>query len=1206
MANRDVTVTIKVRDGEVTTATANLNNLEKAARNVGNTAGSNGGVDRAAAAAAKRLGISYDEYIQKVRIATGETSKLGNAVSNVASGPAPQAAKAISQVKQAAAGAGEAVGGMGTSMLAIVGVAAAVVIAIAAVIYVAVQLAQKIFEVTKAFADYALGIGKLSEETGLAAETVSALSHEAERQGRSFDILKGPLNEFRKNIGQAAAGSEEARAKLKVLGIDGTKAISDVDGAFRTAITTIVSLPAGMKQAEAAYAAFGTEGYKLLPFLKEFHGDVDAAIKKAEELGIVISGKNVQAAREFNRAYADLKKTITDLAHTFGREFLPVVTQALKDFGQWLTENKGDIKSWAEWSVSWVQTVIDRWKDLMRWREALQTQDQEMRSKFPETRQFTNPQAPGRPPVAEAVDANQVYGTRTQVPGLNYNVDPAALEAMRAAAEKLRQDREKETKAELAAQIQIFENHIQGIEKVYDTQFKKITEKFKETGDVAQYEAVFGALREWYGGVINDLGSDWSKLVEKQTLAEKQGQNQRYLVWKTTQDKLDALGQKTLDFEDAKSKAIADHQKKSSADYLKNLEAEMNRAIELRNAQSQTNIAQITRDHQTLFVSERQMIDQINKLERDSLNFRKELLDEFLTQVTGNAEKELDVKHKIAVIGEQIAQQEIKNADRITAAEKKKQEAINDLRKKYEDYKLSLEDQLDAALRNNRALTEYEQTLRDIQRGVIVTTDAERERLLVVSAQIDAVNELNRQHAELKDFFSQSLRYVFEGDFEGLFKNLKRGIQDKFIDGLSDWLATNILGFDPNQTNNPVAKPIVGKIEKTNQILNAILGRLGGTPLPGLGGSFGNIFSGLGGIGPGGTGVFNGGGGGSAGGSSGGLAGIFQNLGILGGGGGSGGSGGGDIFAQAQAQAQQGQQIMLGLTTAIGGAIGGRAGRAIQYGALGFQIGAAFGPIGAVIGAAAGALIGLFGGGDPKRKRDKQEKIPALNKGFTDAIAELRKILADSQSLRFSDPQEAVTRAEEVRAQIASGFGIQFESKKYRKQSQQLIAARLREAEPIIEQIKQSAAIAAGAADRRQRILPEFAGGYFADYFKPNGLLPGMFDGRDNILAMISRGEMVLNPGQIARVKALAGGDIFAGAGIPNYPNASASPRLAMGGLAGAGLGLSPNVIMQPNFTLIAEGIVFTDAAKFWLESDDGKRTLVKVIKKEKEKDRTL
>jgi hypothetical protein len=108
-----------------------------------------------------------------------------------------------------------------------------------------------------------------------------------------------------------------------------------------------------------------------------------------------------------------------------------------------------------------------------------------------------------------------------------------------------------------------------------------------------------------------------------------------------------------------------------------------------------------------------------------------------------------------------------------------------------------------------------------------------------------------------------------------------------------------------------------------------------------------------------------------------------------------------------------------------------------------------------------------------------------------------------------------------------------------------------------------------------------------------------MFDGRDNILAMISRGEMVLNPGQQRNIRALAGFDVFAGAGIPNYPNESSSPKLAIGGIAGPGLTLANSpVIVQPNFTLELTGVTLDERVEAYLTSDQGRRTQIKVVKK--------
>ncbi len=114
--------------------------------------------------------------------------------------------------------------------------------------------------------------------------------------------------------------------------------------------------------------------------------------------------------------------------------------------------------------------------------------------------------------------------------------------------------------------------------------------------------------------------------------------------------------------------------------------------------------------------------------------------------------------------------------------------------------------------------------------------------------------------------------------------------------------------------------------------------------------------------------------------------------------------------------------------------------------------------------------------------------------------------------------------------------------------------------------------------------------------------MPGAFDGADDVLALISRGEVVMNPLQQNRMRAMAGYDIFAHAGIPNYPKASPSSKLAGGGIMGSGLGLAAgptNITVNPSFVLHAENVTFGDQARVWLESDEGVRTNIKILKRE-------
>lgn len=373
-------------------------------------------------------------------------------------------------------------------------------------------------------------------------------------------------------------------------------------------------------------------------------------------------------------------------------------------------------------------------------------------------------------------------------------------------------------------------------------------------------------------------------------------------------------------------------------------------------------------------------------------------------------------------------------------------------------------------------------------------------------------------------------------------------------------------------------------------IQSKLFGGSGGMGGMAIGGGFGGMLSGGGGGGGlGGLlgGIFGGGSSSSGAASSGGS--VFDTYNKIGTNrGGTGAAGGAGSIGGGRQLFGGGLSTGIGIASVagnmIGGMVGGRWGNMISLASTGLGIGwMVGGPVGAAIGAGIGALGGFLMsifGGDPKRKRDKKEKMPQLNKGFTDSLAELRNLVQDVRTLRVS-PDSALGRAQELRNQIASGFGIQFESKKYRKQAQQLIQQRTREADGLIEELRKASEIANAAMERDRRLIPEFASGIFmssgfarqyADFKRRNGMLPGAWTGRDTVPAMLAQNEMVLNPRQQAAVRTNAGMDPFTGAGIPGYA----------GGYGGGSQEAAPAAAQPMNLNLVfehsidAEGMVRT------------------------------
>ena len=471
--------------------------------------------------------------------------------------------------------------------------------------------------------------------------------------------------------------------------------------------------------------------------------------------------------------------------------------------------------------------------------------------------------------------------------------------------------------------------------------------------------------------------------------------------------------------------------------------------------------------------------------------------------------------------------------------------------------------------------------------------------------ELKAADEAAKQYENKVSELSDSLYRIFSAGAKDGFKGfLKQGLEE--LKNFGKKLLDDILG----SLADSLSKFLLGKISGKGSsggggffdIIKNLFNR-GGSSSGGSSGSGGGFLNTI-------RGLFGGGGASSSGSSSGGGANPFSaflgnyrpntnalNAGLPTGATNSAGqfvvngsrsSGGGGVGLAG------GVAIAGAAANIVGGLIGGRAGSFISNigsgAALGAQIGSLFGPgpgtaIGAAIGAAGGFLVSLFGG-DPKRKKDKKENLPALQKSFAEALSQIRALGADKNAF-YSDPEGTISKAVELRGQIASGFGIKFESKKYQKESQKQIAAKLVEADGIIAELQRLKNRAVRARDVDSQLQTSFATGVYLrddqmsemkralDFKRRNGKLAGNFNGIDTLPSMLAKGEMVLNPTQIQNVILNAGDDPFKNAGIPGYntgtyiaPSPSAPSASATAAPVNS---FAPNVIKIENITLVVE-----------------------------------
>lgn len=530
-----------------------------------------------------------------------------------------------------------------------------------------------------------------------------------------------------------------------------------------------------------------------------------------------------------------------------------------------------------------------------------------------------------------------------------------------------------------------------------------------------------------------------------------------------------------------------------------------------------------------------------------------------------------------------------------------------------------LSGQLEELQRNGRELTEYEKTLRSIEKDYKNLDPAQKQYLLNLAAEIDAQRQFQKSYDEVYGVVRDSLQTLLDDGWGGFFKS----ILDRFKSMLLDMAAELITSKLMKMLNPSAGGSSSGGGFNIGNILGSIFGGGGGifnrgssaSSSSGTNGATGGTANAVGSM-------VSSSGGGAGGGMWGGWLSQLNPRNFTGSGGGSVGNLGGHGSAPGPSGGG-GFGLSGGIAAAgmaaniVGGMIGGRVGNVLSMAGTGMSIGMMFGgPWGAAIGAVAGGIAGLLMG-DPKRKIDKKENMPKLREGFAKTFEELRLLASDKNAI-LNDPTGASTRADELRAQIQSGFGIDFQSKKYRNMAKAQIEQRLVEADLIIKGIKEFAAEAGAANIRQSKLTPEFAGGVFmdagfmrqySDFKRRNGMLAGTFTGKDTLPSMLAPGEMVLNPAQQARAIAAAGFDIFRYSQIPNYaegtyvaPSRPSSPSIGTPGTQAV------NITFAPTIEIVVEGEIdearITSVSVKAQDSEEGRRVTLKnvrILKKDRE-----
>lgn len=229
---------------------------------------------------------------------------------------------------------------------------------IAAVGTAAITAGIAVFNLTKAAADYGSAIFDATQQTGLTAETISALKYAADTSGSSLEAITGSVAKFNVLIGQANQGNEKANKTLELYGVTAR----DTDAALAQAIKTIAEMTSADQQAAAAKDLFRDRTAAILPVIKSFDGDLPGLMAKLRELGLLMSDEDARAADEFGDTLDTLSAQAGALGRQFATELMPMMTDAMKTVSEVMSENKGVAREWGQeviYTVNGVSAVFN-------------------------------------------------------------------------------------------------------------------------------------------------------------------------------------------------------------------------------------------------------------------------------------------------------------------------------------------------------------------------------------------------------------------------------------------------------------------------------------------------------------------------------------------------------------------------------------------------------------------------------------------------------------------------------------------------------------------------------------------------------------------------------------------------------------------------------------------------------------------------------
>jgi len=187
------------------------------------------------------------------------------------------------------------------------------------------------YKMVTSAAETADTIDESSQKLGLNAKSYQELNYVMSQSGMSIDSFKSGSKSLLTNMTKMTQGNKDSVAAFKTLGVSVTDSkgnLRDVSDVTYDSIRAFQKMKNGSEKSALAIKLFGKSGQNMAAILNADAGSFDETIKKANDLGLVMSDSTVKSGAELNDTLDTLKTSFGMIAIQLGTQLVPYFQKA--------------------------------------------------------------------------------------------------------------------------------------------------------------------------------------------------------------------------------------------------------------------------------------------------------------------------------------------------------------------------------------------------------------------------------------------------------------------------------------------------------------------------------------------------------------------------------------------------------------------------------------------------------------------------------------------------------------------------------------------------------------------------------------------------------------------------------------------------------------------------------------------------------------